>query len=177
MDLTYKAALTEAMNTLAADPQFRAIGYGLLNGKGANGTLKIPNEQVVETTVAENLMMGMAQGYAMKGYRPLVYVERGDFIWCCMSALASHLDKCREISRGVFNPCVLIRIHVGKKTKPLFTGLTHVSDPSESLRAALRMPVYSLRTSDEVTAAYWRATKDQREGVGSSVLVEYGDLL
>lgn len=176
--MSYKDSLSSAMKMLNCDPLFRVVGYGILNGKGANGTMRdIPNEKCCEVTVAENLMMGMAQGYAMKGYRPLVYVERGDFIWCCMSALASHLDKCREISRGVFNPCVLIRIHVGKKTKPLFTGLTHVSDPSESLRAALRMPVYSLRTPDEVTAAYWRATKDQREGVGSSVLVEYGDLL
>lgn len=163
------------MNTLADDSLFRAVGYGLLHGKGANGTLKIPNEKIVETTVAENLMVGMAQGMAMTGLRPMVYLERGDFVFCCMSALVSHLDKCREISRGVWNPCVLIRVHVGKKTKPLFTGPTHTTDVYDTLRAALRMPVYRLTTPEEVAAAYERAIHEQREGIGSSVLVEYGD--
>lgn len=173
---TYKEAITYKMQDLAADPLFRAVGYGLLNGKGANGTLKIPNEQVVETIVAENLMMGMAQGLAMKGLRPMVYVERADFIFCCMSALVSHLDKCREISRGEFNPCVLIRVHVGKKNRPLFTGPTHTSDVYDMLRAALRMPVYRLTTPQEVDAAYGRAIYEQRDGIGSSVLIDYGDL-
>lgn len=174
----YKAALISAMDALAADPLFRAVGYGLLGGKGMNGTAKmLRDEQIAETTVAEGMMMGMAQGMAMAGLRPMVYLERGDFVFCCMSALCSHLDKAREISRGEWNPCVLIRIHVGKKTKPLFTGPTHTTDPSDALKALLRMPVYCLRTADEVTAAYERAIREQAEGVGSSVLVDYGDLL
>lgn len=174
---SYKGALSHAMFTLAQDPLFRAVGYGLLDGKGMNGTAKeVPNCKIVETTVAENLMMSMAQGMAMNGLRPLIYLERGDFVFCCMSALCSHLDKCKEISRGEWNPCVLIRIHVGKKTKPLFTGPTHTTDVYETLKAALRMPVYRLRTPDEVTAAYERATREQREGITSSVLIDYGDL-
>lgn len=178
MDLTYQEALTRSMSNFLDDPFARVIGYGLRNGKGANGTLKmLKDEQTVETTVAENMLMGMAQGMAMTGLRPMVYLERGDFVYCCMSSLASHLDKCKEISRGVFNPCVLIRIFVGKKTKPLFTGPTHTSDPTEMLKATLRMPVYRLTTSDEVLAAYGRAMFEQRHGIGSSVLVEYGDLL
>lgn len=178
MELTYKEALARSMANFLADPLSRVIGYGLRNGKGANGTLKmLKDEQTVETTVAENMLMGMAQGMAMTGLRPMVYLERGDFVFCCMSALASHLDKCREISRDVFNPCVIIRIFVGKKLKPLFTGPTHTSDPTEMLKAILRMPVYRLTTPDEVIAAYGRAMFEQRQGIGSSVLVEYGDLL
>jgi pyruvate dehydrogenase E1 component beta subunit len=177
-ELTYRDALTRSMSNFLVDPLARVLGYGILNGKGANGTLKnLRNEQTVETTVAENLLMGMAQGMAMTGLRPMVYLERGDFVYCCMSALASHLDKCKEISRGEFSPCVLIRIFVGKKTKPLFTGPTHVSDPTEMLKATLRMPVYRLTTPDEVMAGYGRALFEQKSGISSSVLVEYGDLL
>lgn len=178
MDLTYKDSLTRMMEKFLQDPLARVLGYGILNGKGANGTLKMLRpEQTVETTVAENLLMGMAQGIAMTGLRPMVYLERGDFVFCCMSALASHLDKCKEISRGQFNPRVIIRIFVGKKTKPLFTGPTHTSDPTEMLKATLKMPVYRLITPDEVLAGYGRAMYEQQRGISSSVLVEYGDLL
>ena len=178
MDLTYKSALTQAMEKFAQDDRARFVGYGLLDGKGANGTLKsIPNSKIVETTVAENLLMGMAQGMAMAGLLPLVYIERGDFIFCCMSALVSHLDKCREISRGEFSPCVIIRIHVGKRLKPLFTGPTHTTEPTEMLKAALKMPVYRVTTPDEVQAAYGRAIWEQKEGISSSVIVEFGDLI
>lgn len=176
MDLTYKAALTQAMNALAADPKFRAVGYGLLNGKGGNGTMKsIRNEQVVETTVAENLLLGVAQGLAMKGYRPMALIERSDFLACGLSAISNHLDCAKEISRGQFNPCVIIRVIVGNKTKPLFTGRTHTQNHAAAMRAMLKMPVYEVRTAHEVLTAYERSAMEQREGIGSSMIFEFRD--
>jgi len=176
--MTYKESLSAQMTEFAYDPLARFVGYGLLGGKGANGTMKsVPNERIIETTVAENMMVGMAQGLAMSGLRPLVYVERADFLSCCLSAISNHLDKCAEISRGEFRPCVIIRVTVGNKTKPLFTGPTHTSDPFEAMRAMLRMPVYRVTTPDEVNAAYERAFREQRERIGSSMIFDYKDLL
>lgn len=174
----YKSALSAAIATLAQDPLFRVIGYGLRDGKGANGTMKnIPNEQVVETTVAESLLLGMAQGLAMKGLRPLAFIERADFLACGLSAISNHLDKCREISRGEFNPCVIIRVTIGNRLKPLFTGPTHTSNPAKAMKAMLRMPVYEVTTPDEVQAAYHRAAYEQREGIGSSMICDFKDFL
>lgn len=137
----------------------------------------VANEKIVETTVAENMMVGLAQGLAIAGLRPLVYIERADFLACCLSAISNHLDKCAEISGGEFNPCVIIRVTVGNKTKPLFTGPTHTSDPYEAMKALLRMPVYRVTTPDEVNAAYDRAFREQREGIGSAMVIDYKDLL
>jgi pyruvate/2-oxoglutarate/acetoin dehydrogenase E1 component len=174
---TYKEALHRQMCLFSEDHRSRFVGYGLLNGRGANGTMKgIPNEKIIETTVAENLMIGIAHGLALTGLHPMVYVERADFLACGLSAISNHLDKAKEISRGVFNPCVIIRVLVGNKTKPLFTGPTHTSDPSEAMKAMLKMPVYRVRTPDEVTAAYGRAAYEQRQGIGSSMVFEYRDL-
>lgn len=175
MDLTYKEALSAQMTQFAADPLARFVGYGLLDGKGAFGTMKVPNEKVVETTVAESLLIGMAHGMALTGLRPLAYIERADFLACCLSAISNHLDKAFEISRGVFNPCVIIRVTVGGTKRPLFTGPTHTSDPSEAMKKMLRMPVYQARTPEEVTAAYERAFQEQREGIGSSMIFDYRD--
>jgi len=176
--MTYKEALIQQMTTFAADPLARFVGYGLRDGKGANGTMKmVPNHKVVETTVAENLMFGMAQGLAMTGLRPLVFLERFDFIGNAFDALVNHLDKAKQISRGEWNPCVLIRVVVGNKTKPLFTGPTHVQDFTEAFRCILKMPVYRVTTPDEVEAAYSTAIREQRDGIGSSLIVEYKELL
>lgn len=173
--MTYREALSAQMAQLAADPLSRFVGYGLSNGAGAYGTMKVPNEKVTETTVAESLLIGMAHGMALTGLRPLAYIERADFLACCLSAISNHLDKAFEISRGIFNPCVVIRVTVGGTQRPLFTGPTHTSDPSNAMKAMLRMPVYCVRTPEEVTAAYERAFQEQREGIGSSMVFDYRD--
>jgi 2-oxoisovalerate dehydrogenase E1 component beta subunit len=176
--MTYKEALTQQMQSFFSDPLARAVGYGLLNGKGANGTLKsVPNHKVVETTVAENLMVGIAHGMALTGLRPMVYFERADFLACGLSAISNHLDCAKLISRGEFNPCVIIRVLIGNKLKPLFTGPTHTSNPAAAMKAMLRMPVYEVKTPDEVNAAYERAIMEQRDGIGSSMIFEHKDLL
>lgn len=176
--MTYKEAITDAMDTLSRDTLFRAVGYGLLNGKGGGGTMKnIPNEKIVETTVAENLMTGIAHGLALTGLRPLLYFERADFLACGLSAISNHLDCAREISRGQFRPCVIIRVTIGNKLRPLFTGPTHTSNPAQAMKAMLRMPVYEVTTPDEVTAAYQRAAYEQMDGIGSTLIFERKDLL
>lgn len=175
--MSYKEALTAAMTDLAQDPLRRFVGYGLLGGKGGGGTMKhVPDRQCAESTVAENMMLGMAHGMAMAGLKPVVYLERADFIHCAMDALVNHLDKCEEISRGEFNPCVIIRVTVGNQKKPLFTGPTHTSNPTEGLRALLKMPVYELFSPEDVASAYERAKENQDSGKCSTVLVEHKDL-
>jgi pyruvate/2-oxoglutarate/acetoin dehydrogenase E1 component len=178
LNISYKQALIESMTMLAMDPAFRLVGYGLRDGKGGNGTLKmVPNEKVVETTVCEQLMMGMAQGMAMAGLKPLIFLERFDFIFHALDCLVNHLDKCADISRGEFNPCCIIRIVVGNSTKPLFTGPTHTQNHSEALRLMLKMPVLEPRDAYEVLEMYRHAKQRQDDGVGSTVIVERKDFL
>jgi pyruvate/2-oxoglutarate/acetoin dehydrogenase E1 component len=79
--LTYKGQLTAAMNLLAADPAVRFIGYGVKIGGRAAGTLNnVSDSQLIETPVAENLMVGLATGLSLAGLKPIVFIERMDFI-------------------------------------------------------------------------------------------------
>ena len=172
--MTYRAAITDAMTELARDPLVSFYGYGLARGK-AMGTLSgVAVDQIVETPVAENLMMGLAIGAALTGRRPLVYFERADFLLCGADAIVNHLDKLGTMSRGEFAPGVIIRVTVGNKTKPLFTGETHTQDLSEAFKAMVAMPVYRLNHESEVADIYAEARAEQKLGI-SCMVFEYKD--
>src|SRR5882724_1878626 len=103
--MNYKDELCRAMRHLAADPKFRFIGYNVRFGSKANGTLVgLPEEQLVETPVAENLVVGLTLGYAFKGVPALAYIERFDFVLNAVDALVNHVDKIFKMSQGQFNP-------------------------------------------------------------------------
>lgn len=173
--MSYKTALTAAMAALAADPATIFVGYGLRYG-AAMGTLKgIAREQILETPVAEGLMVGVAIGLALRGRKPVVYIERADFIHNAMDAIVNHLAAIPIISQGEFSPAVILRVTVGGTQKPLFTGWTHTQDTSHSLRAAVPFPVRNLTTPEEIAAEYARAAERQARGI-STALFEYRDL-
>lgn len=173
----YYAALETAMGILARDPANRVLGYGLKHGKAKAGFAQVPDEQLAlgEMPVAENLMAGVAIGLSLKGLLPVVHYERADFAANAVDAIANHLDKLAEISRGQFRPGVIFRVVVGAKGRPLLTGRTHTQDTSDAWRRLVRFPVYCLRDADEIPPLYELARANQRMG-GSTMLFEYRDL-
>ena len=65
------------------------------------GTLKdVPDDQKIETPVAENLMVGLAIGMSFEGFKPVVYFERHDFMLVAADAISNHIDKIERISHG-----------------------------------------------------------------------------
>ena len=174
---SYKEALTTAMLDLAQDPAVRFIGYGVKIGGRAHGTLKdVPDEQLVETPVAENLMVGLAIGMSLAGLRPVVFIERFDFILNALDAIVNHLDKIGTMSRGQFTPAVILRVVVGNKNKPFFTGATHTQDFTEAVRQMVNFRVYRLGDSFSVQDLYGVAYRNQLRGE-STMLIEHKDLL
>jgi pyruvate/2-oxoglutarate/acetoin dehydrogenase E1 component len=173
----YKDALTTANTALSTDPRTRFVGYGLTTGR-AYGTLRdVPAAQLIETTVAENLMVGLATGLSLGGHLPVVFLERADFALNCLDALVNHLFAIRELSRGEFAPAAILRLVVGNRTKPLFTGPTHTRDLTAALRALVGDDaVLPLTTAENVTTHYAGARQRQLSG-HSTLLVEYKDLL
>lgn len=177
MDLSYKEALKRSMSMLAQDPLTRFCGYGLKIGRAAGSMADAHEEQICEFTVAEGLMTSAAIGLSLTGLKPVVFVERADFLYNALDAICNHLDKCREISKGEYNPCVIFRVVIGNKHKPLYTGPTHTFDPSDAMEHLVRFPIYGpLKTPEEVLAAYERAKKDQDDGRCSSMIFELKDL-
>lgn len=175
--MTYKEELTLAMDNLAGDKATRFIGYGVKIGGRALGTLKnVPDAQLVETPVAENLMVGLATGMSLAGLRPLVFIERMDFILNALDAIVNHLSAARKISRGQFHPAAILRVVIGNRHKPLYTGPTHVQDFTEAVRLMVDFPVVRLTEADQIAPAYFEAHEAMWRG-RSTMLVEHKDLL
>lgn len=174
--MTYRDSLTAAMDALAADPRVCFVGYGVRHGR-ANGTLRnVPAAQLIEMPVAENLMVGFATGLSLLGRRPVVFIERCDFILNALDAIVNHLDKLALLSRGEFTPAVILRVVVGNREKPRFTGPTHTQDFSGALRRMVDMPVWQLLQPGEISSVYASATA-RLGNSESSIVVEYKDLL
>ena len=176
LPMTYKQELTWAMESLARDSRVRFIGYGVRVGGRAMGTLRnVPDWQLIETTVAENLMIGLATGMALKGLKPVVFIERFDFILNALDAIVNHLDKIEAISRGEFKTNIILRIVVGNREKPLFTGETHTQDFTLALRMLVDFPVITLRDPRTIGLEYQIALSELDKH--STALIEHKDLM
>lgn len=174
--MTYKESITEAMAVLAQDPRRVFIGYGLLKGRAMGTLAGVPEAQILETPVAENLMMGLAIGLSLKGRLPVVYFERMDFITNAMDAIVNHLAAMDQLSRGEFKPAVIIRCTIGNRNKPLYTGPVHTQDFTTAVR--LMAGIMSVR-ADTILAVgdyYQEAAKRQAEGK-STLIAELKDLM
>jgi len=170
--MKYIDAIKQSMNFLAEDTKTIFLGYNISFGSQAYGTLKdIPKERKRETPVAENLMIGLATGLSLIGYRPLVFFERHDFMLNGLDAIVNHLDKIEIISENQFQTPVIIRASVGG-TKPIMPGLQHIGDFTNSFKNLVSFPIYIPETSIEVLEAYAMARKSQRP----TMIVEKRDL-
>jgi pyruvate/2-oxoglutarate/acetoin dehydrogenase E1 component len=168
----YKDALTQAMDDLAKNPKTVFLGYNTRLGGRGNGTLvHVPAHQTIEMPVAENLMVGTAIGMSLGGYLPVVFFERFDFVLMAADAIINHLDKIEKLSCGEFAPKVILRVVVGNREKPLFTGPTHTQDYTNMFTGEVDFPVVNLVEPQEIIAEYENAKTSRR----SSMLVEYKD--
>jgi len=157
--MKYQEAIKIEMEKLAQDEKVIFLGYNVLHGSKAYGTLKdIPNEKCIETPVAENLMVGLCIGLSLEGFKPVLFFERHDFITVAMDALINHLDKIESMSRGEFKSPLIIRAPVGA-TKPLYPGPQHMQDFSGILKKIFHFPVYEVKTVKEIKEAYEKASK------------------
>lgn len=172
--MSYKDAIRESMTMLGRDPLTRFCGYGLKVGRAAGSMRDVSESQLCEFTVAEGLMTSAAIGMALTGLKPVVFYERFDFVPNALDAIVNHLDACQTISRGEFNPTMILRIVVGNERKPLFTGHTHTRNHSEALRNLVQFPVWEVRDVDQVMTVYDMARKNLK--YHSTAIVEFKDL-
>lgn len=113
------------MLRLAKDYRVRFLGYNTRYGHKFNGTLEGCEGSCLEMPVAENLILGVAMGMALEGYRLIVCIERMDFLWACADALINHLDKTIELGWPALD--IIIRTCVGG-ISPLDPGCQHKGD-------------------------------------------------
>ena len=148
------------------------MGYNVKYGSQAYGTLTtIQKEKKLETPLAENLMVGLAIGLSLEGFRPVIFFERHDFILNAMDCIINHLSKIEIMSKQQFKCPVIIRAVVGA-TKPLNPGPQHTQDFTKVLKDYVSFPVYELNTPKDVLKYYNLAKKSK----GPIIMIEKRDL-
>lgn len=174
--MTYRDHLLKQIAGISSNERVRWIGYNVCpEGGSAGGSLKgIPQEQIVEMPLAENLMVGAAIGYALDGFIPIVWLERFDFALCCADAIVNHLSAMAELSEGMHKPGVIIRVCVGNKESPLFTGPVHTQNFSEAFQKMCKFHVHELKTIKSLNQFQWAL--DAAKAGKSTMLVEFKDL-
>lgn len=170
--MTYKDEITLQMNKLSCNDKVRFIGYNTRYGSQAYGTLVgVPVDRIIETPVAENLMVGMAIGMALEGYLSIVWFERHDFILNALDAIVNHLDKIEYLSKGDYKPKVIIRACIGG-TKPIYPEVQHVQNYSLALVLMCKnINVLSCNTKEDVK--YWWSQAVNADK--SSIIIEWRD--
>jgi pyruvate/2-oxoglutarate/acetoin dehydrogenase E1 component len=172
----YKEELEKANLILSKKDNAIFIGYGLEKGRALGTLASVERAKIIETLVAENLMVGLGIGMALKGFFPIIFIERMDFILNAMDAIVNHLSVVSRLSKNEFNPAMIIRVVVGNKNKPLYTGLVHTQDFSDPISEMVNFPVVKLTSPDLIIKEYEKAYERFLNGT-STIIVEYKDLI
>lgn len=152
--MKYSDALKYSMNELAKDKRFIFLGYNVKFGSKAYNTLsEVPKEQIIETPLAENLMIGLAMGLSLEGFVPIVFFERHDFMLIALDGIVNHLDKIKKMSYGEYEMPMIIRANIGSRS-PIDAGLQHTQNFSEVFRKLVSFPVYEPKNPREVIKIY-----------------------
>lgn len=120
--MSYREAIREAMaEEMARDRQVVAIGEDIGRYGGCfqvtQGLFEqFGPDQVIETPVSEEGLVGVAVGAAMMGMRPVVEVMYGDFSTLAADPLINHAAKMHFLSAGQLSIPLVYRTPMGSGT-------------------------------------------------------------
>ena len=171
--MKYKDELIKSMKWLGEKENTLFLGQAtLFSGHAISGTLtEVPKEKLIELRVMEEVQMGMCTGLSLEGYVPISIYPRFNFMMLAINQLVNHMDKMKEMSRGMLVPKVIVRVAVGAR-KPLNGGPQHTQDFTESIKHMLTDTVLvELIEPEQIEPTF----KDAYNRNGSTVVVEWGD--
>ena len=171
----YHSELCRAMEFLAQDERTVFLGQAVaVKGTAMTTTLgNVPESKKIELPVAEEMQLGLSTGLALAGYIPVSIYPRWNFLLLATNQLVNHLDKVKQMSRGGFQPNVIIRTGIGSE-RPLNPQCQHLGDFTEAFKLMLtNIEVIRLEEPEDIFLAYKKAL--ERTDGKCTILVEHGD--
>ncbi len=163
------------MSYLAEDDRTIFLGQAVkVEGTSMFNTLKqIDKKKLIELPVAEEMQMGMTNGFALNGQIPVSIFPRWNFLLLAINQLVNHLDKIKIMSNGGYITNAIIRTSIGSK-RPLHPQHQHVGDFSDAVqKMCTNIEIIKLEEAKDIFPAYEKALN--RKDGKSSIVVEYGD--
>jgi 2-oxoisovalerate dehydrogenase E1 component len=116
---TQLAAINRALGDwLADDPKALLLGEDIRSPYG--GAFKATRglsdrfpDRVLNTPISEAGIVGVANGLALGGRRPVVEIMFGDFLGLCFDQLLNHAAKFREMYNGRVTSAIVVRTPMG----------------------------------------------------------------
>ena len=121
-------ALVEAVNlalarAMADDPDVVVLGQDVGRDGGVfRATLglleKFGSERVIDTPLAENLIVGMSIGMAAEGLKPVAEIQFSGFSYTTIDQILNHAGRMRHRTRGRLNCPLVVRTPCGAGIHP-----------------------------------------------------------
>ena len=179
LDLKYKNELIRSMEWLGDKDDTIFLGQAVKYSGNAmfNTTKTISDDKKIELPVFEDVQMGMSLGMALDGMVPITCYPRFDFLICATNQLVNHLDKISIISKGQFQPRIIVRTSIGSRV-PLDAGEQHTQDHTLAFKNLLkRVEVVVLDESEDIFPAFKHAYERKPKSKYDSLvtlIVEWG---
>ena len=113
-------ALNQALDEeMSANPKMLIYGQDVAKGKGgvftvtSNLSKKHGLNRCFNSPLAEASIVGTAIGLATLGYKPVVEIQFGDYIWTAMMQIRNELSMMHYRSNGNFSCPAIVRVAVG----------------------------------------------------------------
>ncbi|ARA92591.1 tungsten formylmethanofuran dehydrogenase [Rhodothermaceae bacterium RA] len=132
VDLPYEAStpsgkpivMVDAINhalheEMERDERIIVYGEDVAGAKGGvftatrNLTARFGEDRCFNSQLAENSIIGTAVGFSAAGYKPVVEIQFGDYIWPAMQPLRNQVASFRYRSNGAWGCPMVIRVPVG----------------------------------------------------------------
>lgn len=113
-------AINHAMaEELERDPRIIMFGEDIEDDKGGVFTAtkglskKFGRDRVFNSPLAESSIVGTAVGLAVRGWKPVVEIQFGDYVWTAMMQIRNELATMRYRSNGTWKCPMVVRIPIG----------------------------------------------------------------
>ncbi len=173
--MKYFDELCRSMEYLSRDPRTVFIGQAVaVTGTAMTTTLvNVDDHKKIELPVAEEMQMGISTGMALAGFVPVTFYPRWNFLLLAVNQLCNHADKVKHMSRGGFQPKIIIRTGIGSE-RPLNPQCQHLGDFTEAFRLMLtNTEIIRLDEPEDIFPAYKKAL--ERTDGKITICVEWGD--